>query len=397
MKTINNYSKTLLATIVSAIFLAACGGGETVSVQAIIEAGDLTQAREMRKQLSTQQRTIEQEIAKLDDFIGSNSDTRNMPLVTTFKVEEKQFKHYIELQGDVTTKQNVLVYPEVAGTLIKVHVDKGQRVSKGQLLGTIDDGGLKNQLMQMKSQLALAKTTFERQENLWKQKIGSEIQYLQAKTNYEAQENAVKQMEEQLAKFSVRAPFSGIIDDVIMEEGTVVAPGTGVAIFRIVNLSNMYLEVDVPESYVASITKGREVKVYFPVLGETIDSYVRRTGNFINPDNRSFTAEIPVPNKGGVIKPNMTAKVRINDYISEKAKLIPLSVINENAEGEQYVFVTSNITKDKIGKAEKTIITTGKTKGDFVEVLSGINSGQQVIKEGARTVKNGQDVKIITK
>ena len=396
MRKFKNYFNALFATIIAATILTGCGGGDAVSVQSIIEAGDVNQAREKRKELSTQQRSLADEISKLDDFINNSGEQRNIPLVTTFKVENKQFKHYIELQGDVTTKQNVLIYPEMAGTLLKVHVTKGQSVKKGQLLGTIDDGGMRNQLSQMKTQLSLAKTTFERQEKLWKLDIGSEIQYLQAKTNYEAQESAVKQMEEQLGKFSIRAPFTGIIDEVILDQGTVVVPGIGIAVFRIVNLSDMYLEVDVPESYVASITKGREVKVYFSALDETIDTYVRQTGNFINPDNRSFTAEIPVPNKGGVIKPNMTAKVRINDYTSDEAILIPQSVINENAEGEQYAFLAKDVTKDKIGKAEKSIITTGKTQGDYVEILTGISTGQNIIEEGARSVKDGQDVKIIT-
>src|SRR5690606_9037654 len=135
-----------------------------------------------------------------------------------------------------------------------VHVKEGQTVSKGQLLATIDDGGLSSQLQQLKTEAALSKTTFERQKRLWDQKIGSEIQYLQAKANYEAQENTVSQLESQLGKSSIRAPFSGIIDDVIKDQGTVVAPGAGSEIFRIVNLSDMYIDVEVPETYLGSIS-----------------------------------------------------------------------------------------------------------------------------------------------
>ena len=182
--------------------------------------------------------------------------------------------------------------------------------------------------------------------------------------SYEAQDNAVKQMESQLSKYSIRAPFSGVIDDVIKDQGTVVSPGQGSEVFRIVNLSNMYIEVNVPETYISTITPGKMVKVYFPVLGETIDSKVRQTGNFINPDNRSFTVEIPVPNKGRNIKPNLTAKVQINDYRNDAAILIPQSVISENSEGEQYAFLVSGINGEKIAKANKNIIKTGKTQGD---------------------------------
>ena len=158
----------------------------------------------------------------------------------------------------------------------------------------------------------------------------------------------------------------------------------------------MYIEVDVPETYIADVTKGRKVEIYFPVLGETIDSYVRETGNFINPDNRAFTVEIPVPSSYKNVKPNLTAKVRINDYSRPDAILIPQSVISENAEGEQYTYIASNVDPDNVAKALRNIITTGKTQGDYVEILTGLNSGQQVISEGARSVKDGQRVKILT-
>ncbi len=390
-----NYVLTSITLI--AIFLTGCGSKDESSVKTLVAEGNLEDIIAKKKELSEMQKIIEQQIAMLNAAIEETKETTNLPLVTTFKAELQAFDHYIELQGDVTTKQNVLVYPEMTGTLLRVHVVEGQQVSKGQLLATIDDGGMNSQLLQMKTQLALAKTTYERQERLWEKHIGTEIQYLQAKASYEAQESAVKQMRGQLNKYAINAPFSGIIDDVIKEQGTVVVPsGPGSEVFRIVNLSNMYIEVSVPETYIANVTSGKKVKVYFPVLNETIESKVRQTGNFINPDNRSFTVEIPVPNKNGRIKPNLTAKVQINDYRNEQAILIPQSVISENAEGEQYAFVASGVNADNIAQANKNIIKTGKTQGDYVEVLSGISSGERVIQEGARSVKDGQQVKILT-
>ena len=157
----------------------------------------------------------------------------------------------------------------------------------------------------------------------------------------------------------------------------------------------MYIEVAVPEAYISDVTVGKEVKVYFPELGKHLDSKVRQTGNYINPNNRSFTVEIPVPNGDGSIKPNLTAKVKINDYQNDDAILIPQSVISENAEGEQYAFVVSEVNGDNIAKANKSIIKTGKTQGDFVEVIEGITNGDFVIQEGARAVKDGQEVKIL--
>ena len=202
-------------------------------------------------------------------------------------------------------------------------------------------------------------------------------------------------MESQLDKYTIRAPFDGEVDDVIKDQGTVVSPGPGSEVFRVINLSNMFIEVDVPESHINSVKTGRTVQVYFPVLNDTIDSKVRQAGNYINPLNRAFTVEVPVPNKNGSIKPNLTAKVFINDYSNEEAILIPQGIISENADGEQYVYVAEGLNKDSVATAKKRIITTGMSQGDFIEVTSGLNRGEALIDEGARRVKSGQEVKII--
>jgi RND family efflux transporter MFP subunit len=314
--------------------------------------------------------------------------------VNTITAEPQKFQHFLELQGDVATNQNVLIYPEMSGRLQRVYVQEGDRVRSGQLLATIDDGGMGSQLSQLKTRAELAETTFERRKRLWEQNIGSEIEYLSAKTEYEAARNAVEQAESQLGKSSIRAPFSGIIDDIIKDQGTVVSPGPGSEVFRIVNLSYMYIEIDVPETYLGDIAKGKEAVVYFPILGDSIKTQVRETGNFIKPSNRSFSVEVPVPNKNGKIKPNLTAKVSLNDYTSDDAILIPSNIISENAQGEQYVYLAEDPDAENEAMAKRTIITTGKTQGAQIEVLTGIEDGSQVIKEGARTVKDGQKVKI---
>jgi RND family efflux transporter MFP subunit len=253
---------------------------------------------------------------------------------------------------------------------------------------------LSQQLAQIQVQAELAKTTYERQKRLWDQKIGSEIQFLQTKSSYESTQNAVSQIKNQLAKTSVTAPFSGVIDDVITEQGSVVVPGQS-QLIRIVNLKDMYIEAEVPESYIASVTKGKDVEIFFPILGKTINSKVRQVSNYINPNNRSFKVEVSVPDNGGLIKPNLTAKLRINDYTNEKAILIPQSVISENANGEQYAYVTTEANDSSKAKAIRAIIKTGKRQGDYVEVLSVLKHDDSVILEGARSVSDGQSVEIL--
>lgn len=385
--------KKAIYITITTLVLASCGSGSGNSVESVIASKDVEAIRAKRNSVTEELKALESQVKQLDEAIGELEDNTKLPLVSALTVEPQQFQHYLELQGDVMTDQNVLVYPEMAGTLYRVYVKAGQRVSKGQLLASIDDGGLSSQLAQLRTQAELAKTTFERQKRLWEQNIGSEIQYLQAKTQYEAQQSAVKQLESQVGKSSIRAPFSGIVDDIIKDQGTVVSPGPGSEIFRIVNLTDMYIDVEVPESHLPNVTPGKEAEVYFPVLGESITTKVRQTGNFINPSNRSFSAEIPVPNKTGNVKPNLTAKVKINDYTNENAILIPQSVVSENAEGEQYVYLIAEENGEVMAK--KSIITPGRTQGDYLEVLEGISSGSQVIVEGARRVRDGQKVQVI--
>jgi len=387
--------RKIASLFLTSAFLIACGDDKATTLDEVISSGDLVQIRTKKNEIATQLKTLNDQVKILDSVISVLDGADKLPLVSAYEVQEQPFDHYLELQGDVATKQNVLIYPEMAGTLQRVYVTEGDRVIKGQLLATIDDGGMASQLEQLKTQAALAKTTFERQKRLWEQNIGSEIQYLQAKTTYEATMNSVEQAASQLKKSSIRAPFNGIIDDVIKDQGTVVSPGPGAEVFRIVNLSDMYITVDVPETYIGSIDQTSKASVYFPVLGDTIITKVRQTGNFINPSNRSFTVEIPVPNEKGNIKPNLSARVNINDYSNPAALLIPQSVISENATGDQYVYIVENPGEDMKGTAKRRIITTGRTQGMFVEVLSGLSSGELIIQEGARTVKDNQDVQII--
>ena len=384
--------KIFILTVTTA-FLVSCGGKEQ-TVEAVLASNDLTQIRAKKDELSTKSQDIATQIKQLDAAIAKLDTNKKVPLITTIKANAKEFVHYLELQGSVQTKKNVLVYPEVPGQLVSVFVKEGQRVVKGQSLARIDDGGLSNQLAQLEANEALAKTTFERQKRLWEQRIGSEIQYLQAKTNYEAQKNAVTNLRKNIAKYTIKAPFTGIVDDVIKEQGTVVAPGPGAEVFRIVNLGDMYIETDVPETYISSVVSGKEVEIEFPILAKEVHSKVRQAGNFINPANRTFKVEIGVPNEDRAIKPNLTAKLKINDYTNPTAILIPQSIISENSKGEQYVYIVENDNDKSVAK--QVIIETGKTQGDVVEVLKGLENGMEIINEGARSVKDKQEVKILS-
>ena len=387
--------KNIYTLVIGSLLILSCGGNKETSIEDVIASGNLEEIRARRTEVVTKQQELNDVIKKMDLKIAALDLTIKLPLITAFKIEKSVFNHYLELQGNVSTKNLLVLYPEYSGILSKVYVKEGQKVKKGQILAKIDDAGMSQQVAQLQIQSDLAKTTFERQKRLWEQKIGSEIQFLQAKSSYESQLKAVNQAQSQLAKTIVRAPFSGTIDDVITEQGSVVAPGQS-QLMRIVNLDDMYIETNVPENYISNVTKDKMVLVEFPVLGKTIDAKVRQAGDFINPANRTFKVEIAIPNKDRSIKPNLTAKLKINDYTNKKALLLPQSIISENADGQQYVYVITEKKSNQEAIAKKVIIETGKTQGDVIEVLKGINNGDEIINEGARNVKHGQTVKIIT-
>ncbi|SDK71553.1 RND family efflux transporter, MFP subunit [Salinimicrobium catena] len=384
--------KKISLLIVSLFILASCGNSDR-SVEEVIEEGNLSEIRAKKAELSKQQGELSSKIAKLDAAIQKLDKRTQFALVRTTRVEDTLFKHYVEIPGDVETDENITIYPEFSGVLLDVLVEEGDRVNKGQVLARIDDGGLSSQLAQLETQAALAKTTFERQKRLWEQNIGSEIQFLEAKANYEAVQNSVNQLQSQLSKTVVRAPFSGVIDETFSEQGEVVAPGQS-RLFRLINLSNMYITAAVPESYLGSIKKGTEVMVEIAATGTEFQSEIQQVGNFINPNNRTFEIKVAVPNDKELVKPNLIATVKLNDYTSENAVIIPEGVIQKNAAGQSVIYVLQP-TNDSTGTAEKRILETGKIYNDHVEVLSGLKPGELLITEGAKNISEGEEVKIL--
>lgn len=380
-------------SLLTMALMMSCQNAAESSLDQIIKSNDEQAIREKRASLSFERNAIETSINRLDQALVKMSTNTSLPLVAAIQAETEPFEHYLSLQGSIKTLQNVMVYPEMPGILKSITVKKGQRVKKNDLMARLDDGGLAAQFEQAKSQLALAKTVFERQERLWNQAIGSEIQYLQAKTNFESSESAVTAFETQLEKSFVRAPFEGVVDEVYKEPGVYVSPGPGAELFRVLNLDEVFVEVDVPESHVATVAKGTKAIVHLDALTTQIEAKVSERSNVINPSNRSFKIEVALPNKEGAIKPNLTATVQLNDYSKEDAIMVLQSIVSENADGQQYCFVLRQ--EADIYFAERRIVQTGKTQGDFIELLSGIEAGELLITEGAKKVTDGQQVQFI--
>lgn len=362
------------------------------SIEEVINSNDIDLIKLKRKEITDNQQEIYKKISLIDEKLSEIENNSKYPIVSTINVKNEIFKHYVQLQGDVKSDKIISIYPEFSGILKNIYVKSGENVSQGQVLATIDDGGLKQQLAQLEITYNLAKTTYERQERLWNQKIGSEIQFLQSKSMFNAQSKAIEQLNKQLDKTVIKAPFSGVIDNVIAKQGEVVYPGRS-NLMLLVNMEQMFVVSKVPENYINTITKGKEITIEAPMLNMTLKSKIRLVANFINPSNRTFRIEADIPYNEYKIKPNLNVKINVNDYTNKNAILVKLNYINMDSNDDQYVYKIIN--KKGRSYASKTIIQTGKDNGDFVEVLKGLSANDEVVSEGARKLTNNSIVKII--
>ena len=359
-----------------------------------VEGINLEELNNQKANYTQQINDLKLELEKINSAIDALGSSEKRTLITAFITETKPFEHQIEIQANIKTRQNVLIYPEFAGRLITLKVVEGQNVKKGNLLALIDDAGITDQLDQMILQLNLAKTTFERTQRLWDQKIGSEMMYLEAKTRYKAAQKQVSQIKQQLAKTKIYAPFNGVIDEIQARLGSNLIPGI-TPVLRIVNLNTMFAESDVPENYLSNITKGSKAKVSIPALNQIQNTEIHQTGNFITPSNRTFRVEARLENPEGLIKPNLNARLSVMDYFNPEAIMIPLRVVREDAKNQPYVFVLSKPEKDNGFTTEQRMVTLGKTKEEMVEIMDGLTTGELVVEEGVSLLVTNQKVKRI--
>ncbi len=386
--------KKIIYTLCFSSLLAACSGDRSVSATDLIASKDLEGLKALKDEKTKNLNTLKLELNQINTAILDLDPSEKLPLVSAIEVQPENFDHFVEIQANIKTRQNVLLYPEFNGILKKIYVQEGQKVKKGKLLAQIDDAGLRNQLEQLQIQAELSKTTYERTQRLWDQNIGSEMELLQAKTAYQARQQAIAQLKKQLERTQILAPFSGIIDEIVANTGANVMPGQ-TPVIRIVNLQKMYCEASVPESYLTQIKKGTFANVVIPMLRKNIETTIRQTGNFINPNNRSFRVEAPLDNPDEMIKPNLSCKLSINDYSNPQALMVPLQVVKENANGEKYIYKLIPNGKDQVFQTQQVFVKLGKKGHDKIEVLQGLQAGDRIVDEGANTVENNQRVKII--
>jgi len=384
--------KTLL--LFTSILLAQCGSSDKQTTAEIIEGGDLAAIQTKKTEVVKTINALQTELNLLNNAIGEVDTQKKFLLVSSVAVNSTSYTHYVDFQGTLETDKNIVVYPEIPGLLKTINVRVGQKVKQGQLMATLSDSGLIDQLEQLELQLELAKTTYNRQSRLWDQKIGSEIQYLQAKTQFKSLEKSIAQMKDQVAKTNLIAPFDGIIDQIMADPGSNLAPGM-TPVLRIINMDEMKVSAFIPELHLPNISANTPVVVNIPVLRKSLDAKVSSVGNFINPNNRSFRIEIELENQEGDLKPNMTAQLRVNDYINPAALMVASKNILEDQAGAHFVYTLEEVSgKEGVFKAVKTFVTIGKSSDNQTEILSGLQAGDRLVEDGIRLIEDQQLVNI---
>tara|TARA_Y100001958_G_scaffold26948_1_gene17052 strand:+ start:567 stop:1691 length:1125 start_codon:yes stop_codon:yes gene_type:complete len=326
---------------------------------------------------------LEEEISLIDSTFGD----KNYELVTTIEPSSKEFIHEINLRGNVVSMMNIMIVSEVIGKYKRIFVKDGQFVKKGDVLATINSDVIDINLKEIETNLILLKTIYDRQSNLWDNKIGSEIDYLRAKSNYESIKSRFEATKRQIAKFKITAPFSGIIESTSARVGEMSSPG--VPAFSIYNENDSYIEIDVSENYGNSFTVGDNAKLILENDSVIVTS-ILSVGQVINPINRTFKIGVEIPfDLKESLKPNQIINLKLIDYRNENSISIPSNIIYSDERGN-YIFIIDEFDGENV--ARKIPILIGKSSNYMTEVLSGLLGDEQVIDKGSSNVVDGSYV-----
>jgi RND family efflux transporter MFP subunit len=395
---------TQISIAVLTMFLtASCGNSSKDGAAAINDKkaaieklkADKTKTDEEIKKLQT-------ELEKLDT---NSANAAKIKLVSVTAVSTEDFKHYIDLQGKIDAENISYISPRMGPAQVKaVYVSQGQAVKKGQLLLKLDDAIMRQsvtaatqQLEGIKTQLGFAKNIYQRQQNLWKEGIGTEVQLITAKTNVTGLENQlsaagenIKTLQEQLKTANVYSDVTGIADIVAIRVGETFSgmSATGPQI-KIVNTSSLKVVVNVPENYLTRMHKGSQVQIFIPDANKTVNSAISLISQSIDPTQRGFIAEARIP-YDAVLKPSQSAVVKILDYAAANAIVIPVNVVQSDETGK-YVYVVSKSSNGKT-LAHRVVVTIGEVYGEKVEIKAGLKAGDQLVTEGFQNLYEGQNI-----
>ena len=339
-------------------------------------------------ELKKQQTELNAKITSLEKELNASDTTKKQKVifVSVTPATPSVFNHFIELQGAVVAEDEYFLNAKVPGTITRMRLNIGDRVSAGQVVADIDDDMLQQQMNEMKKRYELAKEVFEKQESLWKQNIGSEVQFLTAKNNKESLEKAMETLTKNREYYKVVVPTSGVVDEVNLKLGQVVSPGVPLA--KIVNFSKLKLRADVPETYAGKVRTGNSVMVNFPDLKKDLNGKIGYVGSSVNAMNRTFKVDVPLRGNESGLLPNMSGIIKVADYSNANAISVPINILKKDLDGSDFVLI------EEAGKAVKVVVKVGQYYADKAEILSGLKSGDKLITTGYEDLSEGDAVKV---
>lgn len=372
--------KKLFTLFIMASLMVACGtdGSESEAIK--------NEIREYKKEIAK----LELKIKELETKLPENESISNNLKVRVKEVDRKYFSKFFEATGQLEAINEAYISPEVSGQITKINVEEGQRVREGQLLARLNTSLIEKNIEELKTQLNLAEIFYNKQSELWQKGIGSERQYLEAKNNYETLKNKLASAQEQYNMSIIKAPINGYVENILLKQGELAVPG--MQLMRLVDIDKLKITARLSEAYLPIIKKGDKVTITFPTFPDIVlHEKVSRVGNIVNEQNRTFEVEIEVSNADGRLKPNLLATVKINDYNSENALVVPSLVIREDVKGP-YLYIAQQVGDRWVSK--KKYVSTGHSYMNETEILSGITEGELVITDGYSNVSDGTMISI---
>ena len=367
--------------IVLLAILVSCSPGGTDSKKAEIE--------KYKKKVNDYTQKITDLESELGEEVAPQKPESSL-VVEVKQLNSEKFARHFEVTGFMEAVQDAFISPEINGQIDNILIERGARVRKGALLIKLDTDVTEKTIEEVKTNLELATRLYEKQEDLWEQNIGSEIQYLEVKNGKESLEARLATLEKQLELAQVRAPFNGIVDDIMVRQGEIAAPG--MQLLRLVNLGTMRVSARVSESYLNSIKENDKVELRFASYPDIIlTSGISRLGEVIDRVTRTFTLEVILDNKDERLKPNMLTTVRITDYSENNAMVVPTIILKEDFKG---TFLFLSAAEGEKNVAQKVYVERGITVQDQTMILDGINPGDNVIIKGYNLVSDGTLLKI---
>jgi len=344
--------------------------------------------------LKQQQSDLAEKIQNLEKELKSGQkellNIEKFKFVGLTDVKTSKFDHFIRVQGKLDGDQNASVFAEAPGTISAKYADVGQHVVRGQVLAQIDDQQYRSQLESLETQYKFAAEMFDKQQRLWDQKIGSEVQYMQSKTTKESLEQQIASLKQQIEKFKIKSPINGTIEECNIKLGGVVSPDPRLAAYRVVEFKNLKVIAEVSEAYSSRVQKDDKLIVLFPDANKQVETVVSFVSKYINPINRTFLIETKINSNSPDLKANMIAIIQINDYHSENAILIPMNVIQTDQTGS-YVYVVR--PKDKFSAAYKQPVVIGNSYNGVAEITKGLSVDDRVISIGFQELVDGEYIR----